>query len=90
MYVHIGGTVTIPLEDVVGIFDLDHCSTSHITRGFLKNGEEEGMILTVEGELPKSMVVTCPRGSWQRIYLSPLNAATLQGRIQEGRLAFYP
>ena len=60
MYLHLGGGVTIPADDLIAIF---------------------GMIFPIGEELPKSMVVCCPRGSWQRIYLSPMAPATLQGRI---------
>ena len=40
------------------------------------------MVITVGMELPKSLVVCCPRGSWQRVYISPLAPATLLGRFQ--------
>jgi len=86
MYLHLGGNTTIPAEDVVGVFDLDNSSTSHITRHFLRAAEEEGMVLALGQELPKSVVVCCPRGSWQRLYLSPLSPATLLRRWEEGAL----
>jgi len=82
MYLHLGSNVSVPTEDVVGIFDLDNASTSRITRQFLRNAEEEGMVITVGTDLPKSIVVCCPRGSWQRVYISPLAAATLLGRAE--------
>ena len=82
MYLHLGSNVSVPVDDIVGIFDLDNASTSRITRGFLAAAEEEGMVITVSQDLPKSIVVCCPRGSWQRVYISPLAAATLQGRLE--------
>ena len=84
MYLHLGSNVTVPSDDIVGIFDLDNCSSSRTTLQFLKTAEEEGMVLPVGEELPKSVVVCCPEGSWQRIYLSPLNVATLVRRIESG------
>ena len=84
MYLHLGSNVTVPSDDIVGIFDLDNCSSSRITLQFLKAAEEEGMVLPVGEELPKSVVVCCPEGSWQRVYLSPLNVATLVRRIESG------
>ena len=86
MYLHLGSNVSVPLDDIIGIFDLDNASTSRITRAFLRAAEEEGMVINVEGDLPKSLVVCCPRGSWQRVYISPLAAATLQGRLENIRL----
>jgi len=82
MYLHLGNNVSVSTEDVVGIFDLDNASTSRITRQFLRNAEEEGMVITVGTDLPKSIVVCCPRGSWQRVYISPLAPATLLGRAE--------
>ena len=84
MYLHLGSGVTIPAADIVGIFDLDNASTSPITRSFLRSAEAEGMVISVGEDLPKSIVLCCPAGSWQRIYLSPLNSATLQGRMEQG------
>lgn len=86
MYLHLGSNISIPTDDIIGIFDLDHASTSKITREYLKSAEEEGMVAAVSGELPKSMVVCCPRGSWQRVYVSPLSPATLLGRLESVRI----
>ena len=81
MYLHLGNNVSVPLDDIIGIFDLDNASTSRTTRAFLRAAEEEGMVITVGEDLPKSLVVCCPRGSWQRVYISPLAASTLHGRF---------
>jgi len=82
MYLHLGNNVSVPTEDVVGIFDLDNASTSRITREYLRAAEEEGMVISVGSDLPKSLVVCCPRGNWQRVYISPLAPATLLGRAE--------
>ena len=85
MLLHLGSSTSVPAEDIIGIFDLDNASTSRFTRDFLRAAEEEGMVLSVGEELPKSLVVCCPRGSWQRIYLSSLAPATLLGRLEAAR-----
>ena len=87
MYLHVGGGVVVPSEDIVGVFDLDNASTSRRTREFLAAAEKEGMILPVGEDLPKSMVVCCPRGSWQRVYISPLTSATLLRRLESDFLS---
>ena len=74
----------LPHREILGIFDLDNCSSSRITLQFLRAAEEEGMVFSVGEELPKSVVVCCPEGSWQRVYLSPLNVTTLVRRIESG------
>ena len=81
MYLHLGGNVSIPADDIIGIFDLDNASVSKRTRSFLKAAQDEGMVENVTGDLPKSLVVCCPRGSWQRVYLSALTPAALIGRL---------
>ena len=79
---HLGSNVSVPAEDIIGIFDLDNASTAKATREFLRGAEEEGMVVAVGSELPKSFAVCCPRGSWQRVYLSPLAPSTLLGRLE--------
>ena len=84
MYLHLGSKISVPLDDIIGIFDLDNASTSRTTRAFLRAAEEEGMVINVGEELPKSIVVCCPEGSWQRVYISPISSATLLKRLENG------
>ena len=81
MYVHLGGGVTVPSREVAAVFDLDNATTSIHPRRFLERAQEEGMLLPIGEDLPKSLVVCCPKGGWQRVYLSPMSPATLQGRL---------
>ena len=41
MYLHLGQAVVVPFHDVIGVFDLDITSQSHLTRGFLERAERE-------------------------------------------------
>lgn len=82
MYLHLGSNTAVPTDDIIGIFDLDNASTARDTKKFLRMAEEEGMVSAVGDDLPKSLVVCCPRGSWQRAYLSPLTPQTLLGRLE--------
>ena len=82
MYLHLGNNISVPTDDIIGVFDLDNASSARSTRDFLSTAEEEGMVIAVGQDLPKSLVVCCPRGSWQRIYLSSLAPATLLGRLE--------
>ena len=68
MFLHLGSHISVEISDIIGIFDLDNVSTSRITRDFLKAAEEDGMIVPVGSELPKSLVVCCPKGSWPVSY----------------------
>ena len=42
MYLHIGASVVIPEQDVLGIFDLDNTTSSRITRNFLAQAQQAG------------------------------------------------
>ena len=87
MYLHLGSNISVPMDDIIGIFDLDNASTARDTRKFLRTAEEEGMVVAVGSDLPRSLVVCCPRGSWQRVYVSPLTPQTLLGRLENDPFA---
>ena len=60
MYLHLGSGVVVPEADIIGIFDMDNTTSSHITRGFLNDAEKAGSVTSVSDELPNSFVV-CSR-----------------------------
>lgn len=82
MYLHLGQSVVIPCEDVVGIFDLDNASWSHLTRSFLERMEREGRIVNVTEDLPKSFAVCQKKNKKPTIYLCQLSSSTLKGRME--------
>lgn len=82
MYLHLGQSVVVPYGDVVGIFDLDNTTSSHLTRRMLEQAEREGRVVNVCDDLPKSFVL-CRDGAGESvIYLSQLSTATLLGRAE--------
>ncbi len=87
MYLHIGGDLTIRLSTVVAILDMETTTVSKITKEFLRTAEEEGFVLPVSEDLPKSYVIT-EEGTGNRIYLSPISSATLLKRAEESGLIF--
>ncbi len=82
MYLHLGQNEIVPDRRVIGIFDLDNCSASRRTRDYLAAAQSEGVVLDVSGELPKSFVVCDHPYHPQLVYLSQLNPATLQKRME--------
>ena len=86
MYLHLGQNEIVPDQRVIGIFDLDKCSYEKRTRDYLRMAEEEGVVLDVSGELPKSFVVCDHPYHRQIVYLSQLLPSTLQGRAESGKL----
>ena len=77
-YLHIGGEIDLRGEEVLFICDMDNATASHITRASLRMAQEEGRVFNAAEDLPRSFVV-CADGS---VYLSGLNAATLQRRAE--------
>ena len=71
---------------IIGIFDLDKCSTSKRTRDYLAAADAEGVVLDVSGDIPKSFVVCDHPYHPQIVYLSQLNTSTLQKRAESEKL----
>ncbi|MCC8016175.1 MAG: DUF370 domain-containing protein [Clostridiales bacterium] len=78
MYLHIGEDVVINSKKIIGIFDMDTSTVNKATRNFLAKAEKENKIIYVSYDLPKSFVV-----SEDKIYVSPLNTATLLKRTRQ-------
>ncbi|MFT8889028.1 MAG: extracellular matrix/biofilm biosynthesis regulator RemA family protein [Ethanoligenens sp.] len=85
MYLHIGQDTVVRLQDIVGIFDIDTTSVSAITRDYLKNAQQSGMIINVTDELPKSFVVCHEKKRIEsdervKVYISQISSTTLLKR----------
>lgn len=82
MYLHLGNDTVVRKTDILGVFDLDNSSQSHLTRRYLSAAEKAGSVVNAAGdEIPKSFVVCADaaRGG-QTVYLSQLNSSTLLKR----------
>ena len=81
-YLHLGRDTSIEIDKIVGIFDTDTSTVSKHSRDFLSKCEKENRIVNVSYELPKSYILYDFDGEYS-VYLSPLNAATLLGRMAD-------
>ena len=79
MYIHLGGKTVIKTNSIIGIFDIDYCSISKRTRGFLRDAEQKRNVVNVTDELPKSFVV-CDGEDGQKVYISSISPTTLKKR----------
>ncbi|NLO47042.1 MAG: DUF370 domain-containing protein [Clostridiales bacterium] len=86
MYLYLGQNIVVSKKNVVGIFDLDNASSSHITREFLARAERKGQVFDISGELPKVFAV-CERKGETIVYLSQLSSATLLKRWESDTFA---
>ena len=85
MYLHLGGSFSVREKDVIGFFDLDNTTTSHLTRKFLERAEREGRLESLTDDIPKSFILCAEKGG-SKIYFSQLSSATLRGRAENGSL----
>ena len=81
MYLHIGKGTVIDTGGIIGIFDLDITSQSHITRKYLSAAEKAGQVINASEDIPKSFVVY-ERDSKMQVYLSQMATATLLKRAE--------
>ena len=84
-YLHLGKGTVVNTASIVGIFDLDITSQSHLTRRFLREAEQRGEVVNAAEDIPKTFVV-CRDGENTRVYLSQMAAATLLKRAESGQL----
>ena len=79
-FLHIGQNVMVNDRRIIGIFDLDITSQSKRTREFLEKAEQEGVVVPVTEDIPKSFLVCDHPYHRQIVYISQLNTQTLQKR----------
>ena len=82
MYLHLGKGTVVNEKTIVGIFDLDITSQSHLTRRFLAAAEKAGEVINAAEDIPKSFLVCCEKGR-HTVYLSQLSCATVLKRSAE-------
>lgn len=70
MYLHIGRNQMLAERRIIGIFDLEITSQSKTTRAFLDRAQQEGTVLEVCDDLPKSFLV-CDHPYHPRSSISP-------------------
>ena len=79
MYLYLGQNTLVPKKSVMGVFDMDNATSSHVTRKSLNMWEKNGMIVNVSDDIPKSFVICTDRGK-TTVYLSQLSSQTLLKR----------
>lgn len=80
MYVNIGGDMAVRDKSIIGIFDLDGCSLSKKTMEYLQDAEQNGVLINVTEDIPKTFLVTEEYGL-EKVYFTQLSAATIEKRV---------
>ena len=86
MYLHLGQNVMVRSQDVIGVFDLDNTTWSFRTRRFLERAEQEGRVVAIGDDLPRSFVLTQEGDALPMVYITALSCAALSARA--GRYGF--
>ena len=79
MYLHLGQDTVIETESIIAMFDIDACTVSKKTRDFLKQAQNNGEVINVSFELPRSFVL-CRKNNKNYVYISQLSTKTLSKR----------
>ena len=82
MYVHLGQSAVLPHREILGIFDLDNASWAYKTREFLERAEQEGRVVSVSDDLPRSFVLVGEESGPPTVYISQLSPAALLRRTE--------
>lgn len=80
-YLHLGEDTVVYTNSIIGLFDMDTTTLSKHTRNFLNRAQREGKVVSEAGILPRSFAVCTKKNGESRVYLSPINTATLKKRI---------
>ena len=88
MYLSIGKNAVIREDEIIGIFDLDNCSQSFLTREFLSSAEKAGQVVNAAEDIPNSFLICAGRKAGSKeesstVYLSQSNSRTLEKRIHQ-------
>ncbi len=83
MYLHLGQSTVITLNEIIGIFDLDNTTVSKKTRDYLATAEKDGRVRVVSQELPKSFIVCSSEKEKNSVYLSQISTSTLLKRTED-------
>ena len=82
MYLHLGQSVVVPHKNILGIFDLDNSSLAYKTREFLERAEQEGRVVSVCDDLPRSFVLVGDEEGPPTVYISQLSPSALLRRTE--------
>lgn len=82
MYLHLGQDTVVNTEQLAGVFDLDNTTVSKHTRAYLAQAQQQGRVVNVSAELPKSFIV-CVEEGVETVYLSQLTPGTLLKRSRQ-------
>ncbi|MBO7452478.1 MAG: DUF370 domain-containing protein [Clostridiales bacterium] len=77
MYVHLGGDVSVVASAITAIINLETSLPSdEDLNNFIKAEEESNRLQYIEGDLPKTLILT-----YEKTYVSPMSQSVLLKRL---------
>lgn len=80
MYVHLGNEISVNDNEIIGIFDIENTSVGKITNSYLKKATDEGRVVNVSFNMPKSFILCVDENNRETVYISQISASTLKKR----------
>ena len=81
MYLHVGNNKNIREKDIIGIFDMDMCTVSSITKKFLTDAQRNDLVVSAKDEIPKSFILYKEKEKYM-ICFSQISTLALLGRTE--------
>ncbi len=79
MFIHLGGDIIVPKEEVIVILNNQLTKRNEINREFMEIAENDGFIsLITERSKAKAIIITT-----KTVYFSPISSTTLKKRSNE-------
>ncbi|NMB26727.1 MAG: DUF370 domain-containing protein [Tissierellia bacterium] len=89
MFLHIGGNITILEKDIVAIIDERSVNSSKITKEFINNMVENGLLYDGDVNNIKTYIITCVKNESRKdirqygLYASSISSKTLFKRTKD-------
>ncbi len=80
MYIDIGKSFVVLEEEILGIFDLDTCAQSGITKKFFQAAEKENRVINAAEDIPNAFLL-CQNKKQSTVYLTQSPSRTLYKRL---------
>lgn len=78
MYLHLGSDVSVIIDDVIGIFDIEKVTVDKYMKDYLSYCQKQGKIYYVSLDMPKSIVICT-----DTVYITNVSCLTLRRRAEE-------
>ncbi|MBQ3841343.1 MAG: DUF370 domain-containing protein [Ruminiclostridium sp.] len=78
MYLHLGSDVSVNVNEIVGIFDIEKVTVQSYMNEYLSYCQKNGKIYYVSLDMPKSIIVCS-----DVVYISNVSCMTLRKRFGE-------